>query len=156
LLANIGGIINLRLPIGAVVIIDVRKEQAAVKEASVMGIPIVGLVDTNSDPSLIDYVIPGNDDSIKSISLVIDYLGQEIKRGKELATHKAAEEAAARQDAASAEISIETVAISPTLESEEENVAREQARARKLRESIKAKKGDTRRPAGRSRRPASR
>jgi small subunit ribosomal protein S2 len=154
--ANIGGIVNLRYPIGALVVVDVRKEQAAVKEAAVIGVPIVAIVDTNSDPSLINYVIPGNDDSAKAIRLLLDYLGQEIKKGKEAASQKASEAAAAREAAGaeSAAIEVTEVGALPDIESEEENVAREQARARKLRETIKAKKGDTRRPAGRARRPA--
>jgi small subunit ribosomal protein S2 len=82
---NIGGILNLRWPLGAVVIVDVNKEASALREASAMQIPVVALVDTNSDPSLVDYIIPGNDDAPRSIKLVIDYLGEAVKRGLEVA-----------------------------------------------------------------------
>ena len=86
---TVGGIRKLALPIGAIVIVDVNKEQSAVKEAASMGVPIVGLVDTNSDPSLVDFVIPANDDSPQSINLIINYLGDAVERGKELAAKRA-------------------------------------------------------------------
>jgi len=82
---NIGGIVNLRLPLGAVVVVDVRKESSVIKEASVAGIPVVGLVDTNSDPSLINFVIPANDDAPKSISVILNYLAESTKAGQVLA-----------------------------------------------------------------------
>lgn len=85
---TVGGIRKLSLPIGAIVIVDVQKEQSAVKEAASMGVPIVGLVDTNSDPSLVDYVIPANDDSPQSIGLILGYLADAVERGKELALKK--------------------------------------------------------------------
>jgi small subunit ribosomal protein S2 len=82
---SVGGIRKLQWPVGAVVIIDPKKEATALREAVQMGIPVVGLVDTNCDPSLISYVIPGNDDSTKSISLVLEILADAVKKGKELA-----------------------------------------------------------------------
>ena len=81
LIKNVGGVRTLRWPVGAVVLIDVRKEQTALREAAAMGIPVVALVDTNGDPSLVNYVIPGNDDSPKSIDLIVDYLGQAAEKG---------------------------------------------------------------------------
>ncbi|MCA9769818.1 30S ribosomal protein S2 [Candidatus Dependentiae bacterium] len=78
---NVGGITGLRWPIGAVIIVDVRKESSALKEAVRMGIPVVALVDTNCDPTLVDYVIPGNDDVPRSIKLIIDYLHESVKVG---------------------------------------------------------------------------
>lgn len=88
---GVGGIRNLTWPIGAVVIVDVTKEQSAVREAVSVGIPIVAIVDTNADPSLIDYVIPANDDSPQSIGVIIDYLGAAVLKGKEAAKKVAAE-----------------------------------------------------------------
>jgi small subunit ribosomal protein S2 len=82
---TVGGIRKLALPIGAIVVVDVTKEQSAVKEAVLMGIPVVGIVDTNADPSLIDYVIPANDDSPQSINLILGYLADAVARGKETA-----------------------------------------------------------------------
>lgn len=78
---NVGGIRTLRWPVGAVVLVDVRKEQTALREAAAMGIPVVALVDTNGDPSLVSYVIPGNDDSPKAIELIVSYLGQAAEQG---------------------------------------------------------------------------
>lgn len=89
---NIGGIQNLKWPVAAIVIIDVNKEQAALKEAASMGIPVIGLVDTNSDPSLVEYVIPGNDDAPKAIKCVVDYLAESVAAGKKEADARRAEE----------------------------------------------------------------
>lgn len=85
---NIGGIIDMRFPIGAIVVVDVRKELSVVKEAAAMGIPVIALVDTNSDPLLVDYVIPGNDDAPKAIKVVIDYLVEAAKKGVSVAEQK--------------------------------------------------------------------
>lgn len=81
---NIGGIVNLRWPLGAVVLVDVNKESSALREAAAMRIPVVALVDTNSDPSLVSYVIPGNDDAPRSIKLIVDYLEEATRRGQEI------------------------------------------------------------------------
>lgn len=79
----VGGISHLPWPVGAVLIIDVKKEHVCVKEAIAAGIPIVAIVDTNSDPSGIDFVIPANDDAPRSVDLLMDYLGDAIKRGQQ-------------------------------------------------------------------------
>ena len=79
---NIGGIKKLTWPIGAVVVVDVFKEQSAVKEAVKMGVPIVGLVDTNCDPTLVDYVIPTNDDAPRAINIVLDHLIKAVEDGQ--------------------------------------------------------------------------
>ena len=89
---SIGGIRNLSWPIGAVVVVDVNKEQSAIREAAIMGIPIVAIVDTNADPSMIDYVIPANDDSPQSIGLIMDYLSKAVQMGKEAAMAKIVKE----------------------------------------------------------------
>jgi len=81
---NVGGIVSLVWPIGAVVIVDVRKEQTALKEAIASGIPVVALIDTNSDPSGIQFVIPGNDDSPKSIEIIVNYLAEAAARGQKM------------------------------------------------------------------------
>jgi small subunit ribosomal protein S2 len=84
----VDGIRNLVWPIGAIVLVDVSKERSALKEAVKMGIPVVAIVDTNGDPSLVDYVIPGNDDTPKSIKILIDYLAEAATKGKEAAGSK--------------------------------------------------------------------
>lgn len=79
---TIGGIKNLTWPIGAIVIVDAKKEETAIKEAAQSGVPVIALVDTNSDPSFIDYVIPGNDDSPKAIRIILEYLADAVAQGK--------------------------------------------------------------------------
>src|SRR5207245_4332724 len=64
--ANLGGVIDMRRQPDAVLILDLRKEQLAVREARRLGIPVVALVDTNCDPDEADYIVPGNDDAIRS------------------------------------------------------------------------------------------
>src|SRR5262249_29399443 len=68
--ANLGGVADMRRQPDAVVVVDLRKEQLAVREARRLGVPIVGLVDSNCDPDEVDLVIPGNDDAIRSCELV--------------------------------------------------------------------------------------
>jgi small subunit ribosomal protein S2 len=76
---NLGGVADMqRLP-DAVVIIDLKTEEIALREAERLEIPIVGLVDTNCDPTAVDYVIPGNDDAIRSCELVAGTLGAAIE-----------------------------------------------------------------------------
>lgn len=99
---NVGGIRNLVWPVSAVVLVDVNKEQSALKEAVRMGIPVVALVDTNGDPSLIDYVIPANDDAPRSIKLVIDYLADAVAQGQAKALAEAEEKKQARKAEAAA------------------------------------------------------
>ncbi|MBN1107829.1 MAG: 30S ribosomal protein S2 [Bacteroidales bacterium] len=78
---NLGSIVDLtRLP-SALFIVDVCKEHIAVKEAKRLGIPVIAMVDTNSDPSDIDFPIPANDDASKSISLIIEILCQAVEEG---------------------------------------------------------------------------
>lgn len=101
---NIGGIRNLSYPIGAVVIVDVRKERSALKEAHRMGIPVVALVDTNSDPSMVDYVIPGNDDAPRAINLIVNYLGDSAEDGVKIAKKKKEEERERRKAEAAAKL----------------------------------------------------
>lgn len=78
---NLGSIEDLtRLP-AAIFVVDVMKEQIAVKEANKLGIPVFAIVDTNSDPRDIDFVIPANDDSTKSIELILNYITASITEG---------------------------------------------------------------------------
>ena len=77
-----GGIKDMNSKIGAVFIVDVITEANAIREARKNGVPIVALVDTNADPSLVQYPIPANDDAIKTIQLMADYVKQAIEAGK--------------------------------------------------------------------------
>ena len=89
---NIGGIVNLAWPVGAIVVVDVKKEASAIKEAAVVGVPVFALVDTNGDPLLVNYVIPGNDDSVHAIEAIIKPLAEAALRGKQVANVKKQEE----------------------------------------------------------------
>jgi len=80
--ANLGGVADLKRQPDAVFIVDLRKEQIAVNEARRLGLPVIGLVDTNCDPDEADYVIPGNDDAIRSCSLIIRAIADAIDAGK--------------------------------------------------------------------------
>ena len=85
---NLGGVADMtRLP-EAVFIVDVNTEATAVKEAERLAIPIIALVDTNSDPDPIDHVIPGNDDAIRAADLIASALADAIVEGKEIGSKK--------------------------------------------------------------------
>src|SRR5919198_1107846 len=84
--ANLGGVAQMRRQPDAVFIVDLRKEQLAVREARRLALPIVALVDTNCDPDEADYVIPGNDDAIRSCSLVVRAIADGIAEGQSKAS----------------------------------------------------------------------
>ena len=99
--ANLGGVKNMQRPPDAMFVIDLKTEDIAVKEAKRLRIPIIGLVDTNCDPDGIQYVIPGNDDAMKSCAVITGALGDVIRDGRAAWQHveeervrKEAEEAA--------------------------------------------------------------
>ena len=71
---NLRGIRDMKRPPQAMVIVDPRKEDIAIKEAHILGIPVFGIVDTNCDPDVVDYVIPGNDDAVRAVKLLIGAL----------------------------------------------------------------------------------
>jgi len=80
--ANLGGVADTRKLPDAVVVIDMKKEALAVREAKRLNIPVIGLVDTNCDPDDADFVIPGNDDAIRSSALIVRLLADAIAEGK--------------------------------------------------------------------------
>jgi small subunit ribosomal protein S2 len=80
--ANLGGVADMRRQPDAVFIVDLRKEQLAVREARRLGLPVIALVDTNCDPDEADYVIPGNDDAIRSCGLVVRAIADGIAEGR--------------------------------------------------------------------------
>lgn len=89
---TLGGIRNMnRLP-GIVYIVDTKKEKIAVAEANRLKIPVVAILDTNSDPDLVDYPIPGNDDAIKSIKLITKLIADAVLQGKQKAAAVSADE----------------------------------------------------------------
>ena len=81
---NLGGIKNLDANnIGAMFVVDPRKEKNAISEAKILGIPVVGIVDTNCDPEEVDYVIPGNDDAIRAVKLITAKIADGIIEGRQ-------------------------------------------------------------------------
>ena len=95
--ANLGGIRDMKKLPGALFVVDPRKEHIAVTEARILGIPIVGIVDTNCDPDEIDSVIPGNDDAIRAVKLIAGKMADAVlegKQGEQLDDGAAAEETA--------------------------------------------------------------
>jgi small subunit ribosomal protein S2 len=98
--ANLAGIKEMtRLP-DAIFVIDSNKEQIAVREARKLGIPVVAVVDTNCDPSEVDYVIPGNDDALRAIRLFASKIADSVVEGSQAATDKQTAELAAAAGAA--------------------------------------------------------
>jgi small subunit ribosomal protein S2 len=91
---NLGGVVDMQRVPDAVFVVDLRKEQIAIREARRLDVPVIGLVDTNCDPDDADYVIPGNDDAIRSCSLIVRVLADAIADGR---TGVSAEEMAARE-----------------------------------------------------------
>lgn len=77
-----GGIKEMAAKVGAVFVVDILNDDIAVREARKLGVPVVALVDSNADPSLIDYPVPCNDDATKTINLVLDYVQKAIEDGK--------------------------------------------------------------------------
>ena len=84
--SNLGGVADMRNQPDAIFIVDLRKEQLAVREAKRLGLPVIALVDTNCDPDEADFVIPGNDDAIRSCSLVVRAIADGIEAGKQKVT----------------------------------------------------------------------
>ena len=102
---NLTGIADMDQMPGALFVVDVCREANAVKEAKRLGIPVVALVDTNADPDPIDYVIPGNDDSVRGIQLIVNAIAEvlkdaDVEAAKALAEARAAAEAERAQRAA--------------------------------------------------------
>ncbi len=116
--ANLGGVADMRRQPDAVFIVDLKKEQLAVREARRLKIPVLALVDTNCDPDEADLVIPGNDDAIRSCSLVVKALADGIEAGKQKVTVEelrasprtaVPEQAAAAEPEVTAEPTVETL-----------------------------------------------
>jgi small subunit ribosomal protein S2 len=140
--ANLAGIKNMtRLP-DLIFVIDSNKEQIAVREARKLGIPVVAVVDTNCDPSEVDYVIPGNDDALRAIRLFASKIADSVAEGAQAATDKETAEISAAAAAGEAEAAAVAVAESEPAEAGE-NVSMEEvlgsgARKRPAKEESKA------------------
>ena len=118
--ANLGGVADMKRQPDAVFVIDLKKEQLAVREARRLGVPIVGLVDTNADPDEADLVIPGNDDAIRASNLVTKVVADGIAAGKAQVTPAEFAEQTPEPDEPAAEEAPDTEAeaVEPELEPE--------------------------------------
>ena len=102
LLKNLEGIRQMsRLP-DAIFVVDTRKEKIAVDEARKLKIPVIGIVDTNCDPDEVDYVVPGNDDALRSIRLFASKIADAVMSGRGMRESRMAEEAGAKAEEAAA------------------------------------------------------
>ena len=90
--ANLGGIKDMNEVPGAMFVVDPKKERIAILEARKLGIPVIGLVDTNCNPEDVDYVIPGNDDAIRAIKLIVEAMANAVIESKQGETPVQAEE----------------------------------------------------------------
>jgi len=136
---NLGGIRNLsRLP-DAIFVIDTKKEHIAVTEANKLGMPIVAVVDTNCDPDLIQYIVPGNDDAIRAGTLMCRIIADAVEEGRQIASRRNAKLAAASPPPAS---DPEAEARRTQQQAEARRQAALQAQEREARMAT------TRRPAG--------
>ncbi len=112
---NLAGIKDMPGLPDALFVVDSNKEEIAVKEAAKLGIPVVGIVDTNCDPDLVDYVIPGNDDALRAIRLFTSRIADSVLEGKNAAQQKVLEEEklAAEREAERIEAEREAGALIP-------------------------------------------
>ncbi|MBL4574845.1 MAG: 30S ribosomal protein S2 [Opitutaceae bacterium] len=110
MMRNFEGLVNMPELPSAIFIVDIKHEDIAVAEATRMNIPVVGLVDTNSDPALVNYAVPGNDDAVKAIRIIVDTIGEAIQAGLSRRDE-------VRQAKAAADLS--TVASQPDLSAKE-------------------------------------
>jgi small subunit ribosomal protein S2 len=128
---NLGGVRDMQRPPDAVFIVDLKTEDIGVREAARLKIPIIGLVDTNCDPGPVDYVVPGNDDAIRSCRLVIEAIGDVV--AEQHSRFRAEEEAARKEAEEKARLEAEEQA-----RKEAEEQARKEAEEQAAREAAEA------------------
>ncbi len=109
---NVGGIKNMRTIPSVVFVVDPKKESIAVNEARKLNIPVVALTDTNCDPDGIDYLIPGNDDAIRSIRIISHYIAEAVLRGTAAKDGEDASEEAIAAAVGETEQAVEEKAVS--------------------------------------------
>jgi small subunit ribosomal protein S2 len=130
---NLRGVADMGNLPGALFVVDINRESIAVAEANRLNIPVVAIVDTNCDPSVVDYPIPGNDDSIRATQLIISLISDTIQQGSNEHAKIAAEEARRRaREEAKAKAEAERAAQEMA-----ERVAREEAERKKREEEAK-------------------
>lgn len=113
--ANLGGIKEMKRLPDVLFVVDPKKEYIAVAEANRLGIPIVAIVDTNCDPELIDYVIPGNDDAIRAVKLIAGKMADAVIEGQQ-GQQDTLETVSSKDDSEEVAVDIEEIAVEADLE----------------------------------------
>ena len=137
---NLGGVGGMERIPAAVFVVDPRKEAIVVKEARKLKIPIVALVDTNCDPDEVDYIIPGNDDAIRSCSLIVRVMADAVAEGRQLLTEAEMKVEAERKAAEAAAVAAAEKAAAAAAEAEAKKAAAEAAEAAAKKAAEEAKK----------------
>jgi len=122
--ANLAGIKNMRRLPDAIFVVDSNNEAIAVKEARKLGIPVVAVVDTNCDPTVVDYIIPGNDDALRAIRLFTSKISDSVSEGVQMAGEKRSAAAGVTADAQLEAVPVampdsKPVSVEPSAEAEE-------------------------------------
>ena len=119
---NLGGIVEMKELPSVIFVVDPKKEKICIQEAHTLGIPLIGMCDTNCDPEELDYVIPGNDDAIRAVKLIVSKMADaviEAKQGEEAYVEAVEEEMAeAAEEAAAEPTDIEEVVVAEETEAE--------------------------------------
>ena len=133
---NLGGIKEMKELPGVMFIVDPKKERIGILEARKLGIPVIGLVDTNCNPEDVDYAIPGNDDAIRAVALIADCMANAVIEGRQGESMEAAETEMADEVAETEPESIEEVVASEEVveEKAEEKPAKKAKKAEKVEE----------------------
>ena len=153
---NLRGIRDMKRMPQAMVIVDPRKEEIAIKEAHILGIPVFGIVDTNCDPDMVDYVIPGNDDAVRAVKLLIgvltnaiaeanglelvDYISEDDKAGKkeDVQFEEEKEEKKAKRTAKKEEVKEEVKEVVEEIKEKKEEVKKAvKAKKEEIKEKVK-------------------
>ena len=142
---NLTGIASMEKKPGALFVVDLNREKLAIAEAHRLNIPIVAIVDTNTDPDEVAYPIPGNDDSLRSIGLVAEVLGETIKQANEIYTAKAKAEKEAREKAEAEEREKAKIAREERQKKEAEEKKKREEVLKKIKEQ--KKKADAKKKA---------
>src|SRR5438067_54453 len=139
---NLGGIRNLNRRPDALFVIDTKKEHIAVTEANKLGLPIVAVVDTNCDPDVIQYVIPGNDDAIRAGTLMCHVLSEAVNEGRYIASRRNARPATTKADLEPTAEDAEADARRAQQQAEARRAAAVQAQAREARMAAQRRRQD--------------
>jgi len=130
--SHLGGVADMKRQPDAMLVVDLRKEAIAVREARRLGLPVVALVDTNCDPDEADYVVPGNDDAIKSCDLVIRTIADAIEAGMQKVKPEEFQEQPPPESEAPAEPVAEVPAAEETAPAEDAPAVEETAPAQEV------------------------